>query len=134
MLKSRFETIEEVHEHFDNDHFAVDNGIVIDEFGDKTAVCHVDLTNHHRNAMSRVMGGVVFTLADYTFAIAASSVHVPTVTQQVNVNFLTSPRGDRLTSRAKCIRDGRTSVVYDIDVTDGNGDLTAHLTVTGYKL
>ena len=132
--KGYFETSEQMHHHFDHDHFAVENGITIDSFGKKTAVCSVHLTDHHRNAMGRVMGGVVFTLADYVFAIAASSVHVPTVTQQVSVSFLTSPKGDHLTARADCVRDGRTSAVYNVDVFDGSGNLTAKLLITGAKI
>lgn len=133
-MKSVFRTIEDVHEHFDNDHFAVDNGIVIEEFGDRTAVCSVELTEHHRNAMGNVMGGVAFTLADYTFAIAASSVHVPTVTMQVSLSFLSNVRGTKLYARAKCIKDGRTSAVYNVDVTDDTGRDIAQFMITGFKL
>lgn len=133
-MKQAFHTIEEVHEHFDNDHFAVDNGIVIEEFGEKTAMCSVELTEHHRNARNNVMGGVIFTLADYTFAIAASSVHVPTVTMQVNVNFLSSVRGTKLFARAICRKDGRTSAIYNVDVTDNTGWDIAQFVISGFKL
>ncbi len=133
-MEKAFHTLEEVHEHFDNDHFAVDNGIVIEEFGEKTAVCSVELTEHHRNAMGNVMGGVAFTLADYTFAVAASSMHVPTVTMQVSLNFLSNVKGTKLIAKAACIKDGRSSAVYNVDVRDDTGRDIAQFVVTGFKL
>ena len=80
------------------------------------------------------MGGAIFTLIDLAFAAAANDVHCPTVAQQVSMNFLSGTRGSRLVARAACRKDGRTSCVYNVDVTDDLGRDIAQATVTGFKL
>ena len=80
------------------------------------------------------MGGAIFTLIDFAFAAASSAVHRPTVVQQASVNFLNAARGGVLTARASCRKDGRTSCVYTVDVTDDAGRDVASATMTGFKL
>lgn len=131
---STFQSVEEAQEYFRGDHFATDNGMRIEEIGDGTSVCSMEITERHRNANHRVMGGAIFTLADFAFAAASNNVHVQTVAQQVSVNFLSGSRGTRLTARAKCRRDGRKTAVYNVDVTDDLGCDIAELVFTGFKL
>jgi acyl-CoA thioesterase len=80
------------------------------------------------------MGGAIFTLVDLAFAVAANNVHSPTVAQQVSINFLSGSRGSRLTAQATCRKDGRSSCVYNVDVSDNLGRDIAQATVTGFKL
>ena len=80
------------------------------------------------------MGGAIFTLIDLAFAAAANNAHRPTVAQQVSVNFLSGSRGSALTARAVCRKDGRSSCVYNVDVTDDLGRDIAQAVVTGFKL
>ena len=54
--------LEEARAYFQNDHFATENGAVIDELGDDYAICSLTLTDRHRNALGNVMGGVCVTL------------------------------------------------------------------------
>lgn len=131
---STFQSVEEAQEYFRGDHFATDNGMRIEEIGDGTSVCSMEIFERHRNANHRVMGGAIFTLADFAFAAASNNVHVQTVAQQVSVNFLSGSRGTRLTARAKCRRDGRKTAVYNVDVTDDLGCDIAELVFTGFKL
>ena len=106
----------------------------IDEIGDGTSVCSMTIEKRHLNANGGVMGGAIFTLADFAFAAAANNRHRPTVAQQVSVNFMSGARGSRLIARAKCRKDGRTTCVYNIDVTDDAGRDVAQFIGTGYKL
>lgn len=131
---STFQSVEEAQEYFRGDHFATDNGMRIEEIGDGTSVCSMEISERHRNANHRVMGGAIFTLADFAFAAASNNVHVQTVAQQVSVNFLSGSRGTRLTARAKCRRDGRKTAVYNVDVTDDLECDIAELVFTGFKL
>ena len=62
-------TLEEVRKIFENDRFATENGAIIDEIGESSAVCSLTLTSSHRNAMGAVMGGVYFMLADFAFDV-----------------------------------------------------------------
>lgn len=131
---SVFKNIEEARAYFKGDRFAVNAGVVIDELLSDAAVCHFDIAPDHLNAENGVMGGAIFTLVDLTFAVAANNVHLPTVVQQVSMNFLSNSRGARMTATAKCRKDGKTSCVYNVDVIDDLGRDIAQAVITGYKL
>lgn len=129
-----FETIDQARAYFEGDRFALENGVTIDELTPTGAVCSFTITDRHRNAEGGVMGGAIFTLIDLAFAAAANNVHRPTVAQQVSMSFLSGSRGNRLTARATCRKDGRNSCVYNVDVSDDLGRDIAQATVTGFKL
>ena len=131
---AQFSSIEEARAFFRRDLYATENGIALDEYTEDGSVCSVELTDHHRNAEGGVMGGVMLTLIDFSFATAACNVHRPTVAQQISMNFLNPPRGTRLTARSTCRKDGKTSCVYQVDVKDDLGHDIAQAVVTGFKI
>ncbi len=131
---STFKTVEEARAYFSMDRFAVENGVTLDELGQVEATCSMTIAPRHRNANGGVMGGAIFTLADFACAVAANNAHRPTVTQQVSVSFLSNTRGARLIATARCRKDGRTSCVYTVEVTDDLGRDIAHFVATGHKI
>ena len=130
---STFKNLEEAKKFFEHDRFATENGITLDEIGDDWARTSVELTENHRNAQGGIMGGVIFTLADLALAAASNNIHSPSVAQQMNVNFLSGSRGTKLFAHAKCRKDGKTSGVYNIDVTDDLGRDIAQITGIAFK-
>lgn len=130
---STFKNLEEAKQFFMKDRFATENGITLDEIGDDWAKASVTLTDGHRNAQGGIMGGVIFTLADLAFAAACNSVHSPSVAQQMSVNFLSGSRGSKLFAHAYCIKDGRTSGVYNIMITDDLERDIAFITGVAFK-
>ena len=131
---STFSTVEEAREYFRNDRFATENGMQLDELTEDGCVCSVVLGERHRNALGGIMGGVLFTLADFAFAIASNNAHHGTVAIDVNIHFLAATKGSKLTARATCVKDGRTTAVYEAKVTDDTGREVALFLGTGYKL
>ena len=129
-----FQSLEEARAFFEQDRFATENGMVLEEYLPDGAVCGLRLTDRHRNAEGGVMGGVMLTLIDFAFATAACNVHRPTVAQQISMNFLNAPRGAKLTARSLCRKDGKTSCVYHVNVTDDLGRDVAQAVVTGFKI
>lgn len=127
-------TLEEVRNFFEGDRFATENGAVIEEIGDNSAVCSLVITDSHRNAMGAVMGGTYFMLADFAFAVAANWKKVGCVSLRSDISFLGSAKGEKLFAKAVCIKDGRSTVCYRVDVTDDLGNLTATVTATGYRV
>ena len=125
-------TLEEVRTIFADDRFATENGAVIDGIGERSATCSLVLTPSHRNAMGAVMGGTYFMLADFAFAVAANWEKMGCVSLRSDISFLGTPKGKKLIARAVCIKDGRTTALYRVDVTDELGTLTAAVTTTGY--
>ena len=129
-----FQTIEEARTFFDGDRYAMENGIHLEEYLPDGSVCSMQLSEHHRNAEGGVMGGAILTLIDFAFATAACNVHRPTVAQQISMNFLNASKGRILTARAVCRKDGKTSCVYHVDITDDLGRDIAQAVVTGFKM
>ncbi len=132
---STFASVEEAREYFVGDRFAAENGVTLDTLDDDVCTCSVTLRSDlHCNAAGGVMGGVIFTLADFAFAVASNNRHRLTVALQTSVNFMSAAKGTRLTARSRCVKDGRTTCVYVVDVTDERGTAVAQFVGTGYKL
>lgn len=117
---------------FQNDRFATENGAVIEEVDDHYAKCSLKVEDRHRNAMGAVMGGVYFTLADFALAVAANWQELGTVSLNSEITYLTPAKGDILTAEAVCVKNGKTTGYYRIDVKDEFGSLAAAVTATTY--
>ncbi len=131
---AEFHSLEEARTFFEQDRFATENGMALDTLTEDGAVCSMTLTERHRNAEGAIMGGVIMTLIDFTFAAASCNAHRPTVAQQVSISFLNAARGNRLEARATCRKDGKNSCVYLVEVTDDLGREVAQALETGFKL
>ena len=129
-----FEDIESAREFFYQDKFAVDTGITLDELTEDKAICSLELTDNHKNAYGGVMGGVIFTLADFSFAVLSNQIHQLTVAQQVSINYLSAPKGEKLIAEATCRKSGRTSSIVIVNVSDDTGRDVAQFVGTGFKL
>ena len=127
-------TLEEVRKIFEGDRFATENGAVIDEIGDHSATCSLRITDSHRNAMGAVMGGTYFMLADFAFAVAANWETMGWVSLHSDISFLSSAKGKTLIAKAVCVKDGRTTACYRVDVTDELGNLTATVTTNAFRI
>jgi len=127
-------TLEEVRKIFEGDRFASVNGAVIEEIGPCSAVCSLLITDSHRNAMGAVMGGVYFMLADFAFAVAANWEKMGCVSLHSDISFLGAAKGEKLIAKAFCVKDGKSTACYRVDVTDELGNLTATVTTTGYHV
>ena len=124
-------TLEKVRKIFEGNRFATENGAVIEEIGHHSAVCSLLITDSHRNAMGAVMGGVYFMLADFAFAVAANWEKMGCVSLRSDISFLGTAKGKKLIAKAVCLKDGRTTACYRVDVTDELGNLAATVTATG---
>lgn len=131
---ANFNSLEEAREFFYKDKFAVNTGITLDEISDDEAICSLDLTDEHRNAYGGVMGGVIFTLGDFAFAVLSNQIHQLTVAQQVDIHYLSAPKGDKLIAKATCRKSGRTSSIVNVDISDDTGRDVAQFIGTGFKL
>lgn len=129
----KLETLEEVRAFFAKDRFATDNGAVVEEIGDHYAKCSMMLDERHKNAVGGVMGGVHFVLADFAFAIAANRQQMGAVSLSSNITFLSPVRGNKLIAEAHCIKEGRNTNYYQVDLWDDMENHIAVVTITGYR-
>lgn len=122
---------------FSNDAFAANTQIEILEAADGVALCRMPILPMHLNAHDTVMGGAIFTLADFAAAIAAATVQkddADVVSLHADISFLLPGTGTVLFARAQKVRHGGTTTLYEVDVTDESGKLIARSGVTGFIL
>ena len=125
--------LEEARKIFIHDRYAmVTSGVDILEVSDGYAKCCFVADERHKNARNAVMGGALFTLADFTFAVA-SNYNKPygTVTNVSQISFLRGASDGTIYAKSRLIKDGRTCCTYEIDITDDKGVLLAVVNVNG---
>ena len=117
---------------FGSDRFATEvTGIEIVAVSENYAKCELAIDDRHRNAMGAVMGGAIFTLADFCFAVAANSKKLSSVSVSSNIVFLNAVRGERLIAEAHCLKSGRKNCFFRISVTDELGTQVAEVEEIG---
>lgn len=128
-------TLDEARSFFGNDVFASKAlGAVIDELSEDKVVCSFEIADIHKNAIGLVMGGAIYTLCDFAFAVATNSGDVNTVTSTSNISFLSASKGSRLIATARPVKDGRTTCVYEVEVTDDLNTKVALVVIVGTHL
>ena len=129
-----FASIDDARVFFAGDRFATESGMTLEELDESHAVTSVEIGARHRNAYGGVMGGAIFTLADFAFAALTNDLERKTVAQQVSINYLSAPKGEKLTATATYKKDGRSSCVVNVDIVDDSGREIAQFVGTGFKL
>ena len=120
-------------ETFKGDSFAMEAcKIEILDVADGYAKCCFMADESHKNARGAVMGGALFSLADFTFAIAANfNKDHETVTNVSSISFLRPALEGRITAESKQLREGKRTCTYQINITDEKGELLAVVTING---
>ena len=132
--------INEIKDFFKKDRFADMTGIKIDSITSDEVICSLHIETHHLNAGEKVQGGAIFTLADFTFAVACNyddlSQNRKTVTvgHSCNITFFKPATGTKLIAKSKCVQKGRKLSVYRVTVTDDNGTNVAEMTGNAYTV
>lgn len=129
-------SLKEIQEFFANDPFSVQTlGAEIREVGPGFAVCAMELQPKHYNVAGIPHGGAVFTLGDFAFGVAANGfAQRVTVSLQHDITYLTPARGKELIATARCVKGGRHTGFYTVEIADDMGTSVAHMTVNGFTL
>ncbi len=126
-------SLEEAREIFSKDLYATEqSGIVLDEIGDDYARCSMAITDKHRNAYGGIMGGAIYTLADFAFAVASNyGKECATVSLVGTASFLAASSGSCLIAEARLIKNGKRNSFFEVTVTDDLGKMIATVSFTG---
>jgi acyl-CoA thioesterase len=117
---------------FEKDHFAVENGMRLIDVKPGYAQARMDISSRHRNGFGAVMGGALFTLADYAFAAASNAKGNATVSSNASISYFLPPKGQFVTAKASEVSSGRRLCTYNVDIFDEDGTLVARYTCNGY--
>ena len=127
--------LEQAREFVLKDRYAmVTTGIEIDAVGERYARCSLKLDERHKNATGQVMGGALFTLADFVFAVATNFKQPVTVTTTSQISYLGVAKGDVLYGESRLLKDGKRVCFYEIVITDNLGNAVATVASSGVHL
>ncbi len=126
--------IEEVRTLFANDRFATEAcGCRVLEASRGHAVCEFDIREGHLNAQGNVMGGAIFTLADFALAIACNIGEQPTVAVSNTIDYMNMAKGKKLIATCEVDKSGRSLGFYTVTVTDELGTAVAKMNATCFR-
>lgn len=109
----------------ERDRFARLCGLEVVSAGDGAAVVRMVVRDEHRNAMDMVHGGALFTLADYAFALACNSRHIPAVGLSTSMNFIRPGRSGAIEATARELSLTSKVGTYAVEIRDEAGELLA---------
>jgi acyl-CoA thioesterase len=115
------------------DRFAARTGIQLIEAGDGYAKAALDITEEHLNSVGTAHGGVLFTLADFVFAVACNSYGTVAVAVNASISYFKAVTQGTLTATAKEISLQRKLSTYMIEVRDTENTLVALFQGMAYR-
>ncbi|MBL0386323.1 hotdog fold thioesterase [Tumebacillus sp. ITR2] len=124
---------EEITDKLKQDAFAQFLGIQLVEVGPGLAIAEMVVTENMLNAHGTTHGGVIFSLADFVFAVACNSYGKTSVGLNANIGFLAgSVKGDILRATAVEEKKNNRTAWYRIKV-EANGELISNLDCLAYR-
>lgn len=119
--------MEKIVELFEKDKFAKSCGIQIAEVRPGYAECTMTVTENHLNGIDILMGGALFTLADFTFSLAANSHGTIAVTLNASISYLQKCSGGKITAIAKEVFRTEKTGLYRVSINDEADRLLAEV-------
>lgn len=117
------------------DRFAQGIGAQLTEIREGYAKTELTVEERHLNGAGVCQGGVMYTLADLSFAGVANCHGILTLGISNTITFLKSARlGDRLTAECTELLDHKRLPYCDIRITNQDGDLVAVMTGLAYRM
>ncbi|MBE7035123.1 MAG: PaaI family thioesterase [Ruminococcaceae bacterium] len=124
--------MQQLQEEYKNDRFATNAGCKIVEVCADKVICEMPVSDQLLNAHGGIMGGAIFTLADFTFAIAANLGGIPSVAIECNIRYYAAAKGSKLIATCTTDKEGRHLGHYTVDISDDTGKKIAGYTAIAY--
>lgn len=119
-----------------NNDFGTDLGVKILEIGEGYAYGEFPIKKEHKNLIGTIHAGVLFTFADVVAGSATMAYGSYATTINSVINYLNPAPVDtkKLIGKSRVVRNGRTIMVVDVEITDENETLIATSTFTLYRI
>ena len=124
---------EKILKFFENDRFAENSNIEVVDIAPGKATTQMEISPMHLNGIGTVHGGALFTLADFTFALAANSDGNVSVAINANISFLKAVTKGILVAKAIELAGGGRIASYTVDIFDETNDLVAVFQGMAYR-
>lgn len=127
--------LSKIQDEYKNDKFATNAGCVIVSAAADKVVCEMPLTDALLNAHGGVMGGAIFTLADFAFAVASNYAGVPSVAVECNIRYYAPTKGTKLIATCTADKEGKTLGHYTVEITDDlNKKIAGYTAIAFHKV
>jgi acyl-CoA thioesterase len=126
--------IVEIKERFKADKYAVGlTGIEIVDVKENYVKTKLTVEDRHMNALGTMQGGALFTLADFTFAVAINAGQKDAaVAIECQISFLKPVSDGLLYAESTIISRSRSLVSCEIMITNGEGAIVAKFHGRGF--
>lgn len=124
---------EKVKEWFSHDLFVQGIGAQIVELSQEKTVVKTTVLPAHQNANGYAQGGMLYTVADYAFALHANYLHGPAVTQGGRVQYLIPVKvGEELTFTATETAHAGHNTISEVVVKNNAGEIVCVCNFNGF--
>jgi acyl-CoA thioesterase len=123
----------ELKRYFQRDQFAAQAHIELLTAGTGKATAKMTLQPLHLNALGTVHGGAIFTLADFTFAVACNSYGTMAVALEASMVFMKAATTGTLWAEAREMSKNFKVGLYVVEIKDDQGDLVAQFQGVAYR-
>lgn len=108
------------------------NGLYVVEAKENYVKIGVDITEKSLNPFGIVHGGLIYTLADSAMGIALATTGKSGVTLNSTIDYLTPGKGKKLFADTEIVKDGKSIVVFRVNIKDENDTLVSVASGTYY--
>lgn len=118
--------------YFENDGYVKLSGITLVELTEEKAVASAKIGKEHLNANGSVQGGMLYTIADFAFAVHANFLHPATVTQGGHIQYIRAAVTGEITATAReTVRAGHNTV-SEVIIRDEKGEIVCVCNFNGF--
>ncbi|RQP14236.1 MAG: hotdog fold thioesterase [Chryseobacterium sp.] len=119
----------------DQDYFSQWMGIKLIDVREQYCLIEMPVRKEMINGLKTLHGGVTFAMADSALAFSSNNTGDAAVALNCIINYTKAGReGDVFRAESKLVSDTRKLGVYDIIITNQNGETVAGFRGTVYKL
>ena len=118
---------------FDKDRFAKLSGIQLVEASPGYAKASMEILDKHMNSVGVLHGGAIFSLADFTFAVASNSHGKLALAINAEISYFKAISAGILTATSREISLHNKLATYLIDIVDEQEELIANFKGTVYR-
>ncbi len=118
--------------YFRKDKFASLSGIELIECSPGYAKAQVEISPEHLNGANIVHGGLIYTLADFSFAAAVNSYGFVTLSVNAAVSYFEKCNSGIITAEAKVLSKSNRLIHCDVSIMHHSGKQLANFKGTAY--
>lgn len=132
MEETQTERLERLHTFFDKDYFVALTGIELVEVTEEKAVARAKIGKQHLNGNGCVQGGMLYTLADFTFAVLGNYLHPLTVTQGGHITYIRPAYTDEIIATATETERAGHNSISEVIIRDKQGQIVCVCNFNGF--